>query len=153
MKRIAAYLIIAFACLTACKVKTIYVPVETKTVITETVRDTIVDVRIEYIRDSVITPDTISFLSNIYAYSSAEWRNGLLHHVLSTCPDALIPVNIKYIDRLRIDSIPAPYPVEVPVYVENPLSWWQKARIKLGEVLLIIIGIGIAYLAWKLIKK
>ena len=36
----------------------------------------------------------------------------------------------------RVDSVPMPYPV--PEYVEKPLTWWQKTRIRCGDLLLLI---------------
>ena len=53
----------------------------------------------------------------------------------------------KYIERevhdtiqhTRIDSVPQPYPVEVQV--AKPLSWWQKTRMRLGEVFLFALGV------------
>ena len=39
----------------------------------------------------------------------------------------------------RTDTVPMPYPV--PEYVEKQLSWWQKTRLRMGEILLGLIGI------------
>lgn len=55
----------------------------------------------------------------------------------------------KYIERLshdtiyraRVDSIPAPYPVEVEVPAK--LSWWQTFRLHLANILLYLLGITI----------
>ena len=47
----------------------------------------------------------------------------------------------------KVDSIA--YPVEVIKEVKKDLSWWQKTRIHLGEVLLGIIGIALVYLILK----
>lgn len=52
---------------------------------------------------------------------------------------------------IKIDSIPKPYPV--PEYIEKPLSWWQKLRLNLGNIMLALIGIAIAYAAIKLYLK
>jgi len=80
---------IVFVCiLSGCRIKTIYVPVERRTIETVTLIDTIVEIKIEHIRDTVAIPDTISFLSNKYTFSWAEWKDGLLRHSLSTWPDA-----------------------------------------------------------------
>ena len=55
-------------------------------------------------------------------------------------------------DRLRVDTvyrathdtIPAPYPETE--YVEKELSWWQKLRLRLGNiVLLALLGVAIYY--------
>ena len=65
----------------------------------------------------------------------------------------------KYIDlsrtdtivRIKVDSIPKPYPVikEVPL----PLSWWQKTKMYAGVVLLVILGGAAAFGITKLLKK
>lgn len=54
----------------------------------------------------------------------------------------------KYIERqthdtiyqATHDTIPHPYPVEVEV--ERKLTWWQKARMKMGEALLALLAGG-----------
>lgn len=39
------------------------------------------------------------------------------------------------------DTIPEPYPVEKKVEVEKPLTWWQRVRLTLGDIALILGGI------------
>ena len=39
----------------------------------------------------------------------------------------------------RTDTVPMPYPV--PEYVEKQLSWWQKTRLRMGEILMGLIGL------------
>ena len=53
--------------------------------------------------------------------------------------------------RIKVDSIPKPYPVikEVP----RPLSWWQKTKMYAGVVLLVILGGAAAFGLTKLLKK
>lgn len=43
----------------------------------------------------------------------------------------------------KVDSVAVPYPVEVKV--EKELSWWQKTRIHMGEALLVVMGIALAW--------
>ena len=44
------------------------------------------------------------------------------------------------------DSIPVPYPVETIKEVPAPLSWWQKLRLWLGNiVLLALLGVAVYY--------
>ena len=65
----------------------------------------------------------------------------------------------KYRERLvhdtlyqhRIDTIAKPYPV--PEYVEKKLSWWQRLRLHLGNIMLVLIGAAILYAAAKLYLK
>lgn len=51
----------------------------------------------------------------------------------------------------KTDTIPKPYPV--PEYVEKPLTWWQKLRLNLGNIMMAIIGIAAIYGAMKLYVK
>lgn len=118
----------------SCKSKTIYVPVKQVTTEVITLRDTIVEIALTYYRDTITTPDTISFLSNPYGYTWAETKEGRLHHSLSTWTDSFLSVKTHYVERLRIDSIPAPYPVEIPVYIEKKLSAWDQFRMRIGEM-------------------
>jgi len=136
-------------CLVGCKTKTIYVPVKQTSVETVKLRDTIIEVRLEYYRDTVITPDTISFLANPYGFSWAETKEGKLHHSLTSWKDSLFRLKTYYIEKTRIDSIPAPYAVEVPVNITKSLSWWEKVRMRIGEVFLIGLGVGTIYLLIK----
>ena len=48
------------------------------------------------------------------------------------------------------DSIPKPYPVEVIKEVPAELSWWQKARLWLGNICLLAILAACGYGAWRL---
>lgn len=56
---------------------------------------------------------------------------------------------IEYRDRLTTDSlvirdsIPVPYPV--PEYVEKRLSKWQSFKIKLGNIVLYLLGCGFVF--------
>lgn len=52
---------------------------------------------------------------------------------------------------IQVDSIP--YPVDRPVEVEKELSWWQKLRLKLGDIMLVFIAGAILFAAAKLYMK
>jgi hypothetical protein len=45
--------------------------------------------------------------------------------------------------QCRVDSVPVPYPVER--LVEKPLTWWQKARLSLANILLALLGGSVLY--------
>lgn len=49
------------------------------------------------------------------------------------------------------DSIPVPYPVVKETQAE--LSWWQNFRITLANIILIVIGLGIAWGIFRIVKK
>ena len=62
----------------------------------------------------------------------------------------------KYIERethdtiyqATHDTIPQPYPV--PEYVEKKLSWWQRLRLHLGNIMLVLLGAAVLYGAVKI---
>ena len=61
-------------------------------------------------------------------------------------------------DRLRVDTIyqsthdtiPQPYPIETIKMVEKELSWWQRLRLWIGNIILIAILGVIGYYGVKL---
>ncbi|MDR1160784.1 MAG: hypothetical protein LBK45_00440 [Tannerellaceae bacterium] len=150
MKEIIIDLLIVFlfCMLTSCKTRTVYVPVDRVHTETVTWKDTIIDVRLEHIRDSVTVPDSSSYLSNKYAYSWAAMKGGMLTHSLGTWPGN-IPVEVKYVERETRDSIPVPYEVKVYVYKEKSLTWWQHTRMTIGSISIILIVIAIGYFVFK----
>lgn len=142
------FFIVIMLLLLSCT-KKIYVPVHSTTTITETVRDTVVRVDLQLYRDSVTTPDTISHLSNPYCESWARVSGGMLYHSLRSSGDS-IPVKVQKMERLRVDSITVPYPVDRPVYIDKSLSGWQKIRMQIGDVSMGVLLVSIIF--W-LIKK
>ena len=135
------FIIILMSSIWGCTRK-VYVPVETTTVITETVRDTIVKVKLATYRDTITTPDTLSHLSNPYAESYARVSGGLLHHSLtSNAPEVEVKTVIKYRDREVIKKEPYPVKVEKIVEVEKKLSQWQSIRMRIGEISIGAVGI------------
>ena len=81
---------------------------------------------------------------SIYLHDSVhvhEWMKG------DTVFVEVVKLKTKYVESIkhdtlyqsRVDSVPVPY--SVPEYVEKPLTWWQKTRIRCGEVLLVIMGV------------
>ena len=65
----------------------------------------------------------------------------------------------RYVDRathdtiynFQTDSVPVPYPVTE--YVEKKLSKWQRLRMRGGDALFAILGIGIVFAFLKLNAK
>ena len=145
-------IVLCFYSLTSCKTKTVYVPVERVRTETVTVKDTITEIKLEHIRDSVSVPDSASYLSNKYAYSYARITGGILSHSLSTHPVS-IPVEVKYIEKTITDSIPVPYEVKVYEYKDKPLSWWQSTRMRIGEASIISLIAIILYLGVRFFRK
>lgn len=102
---ILSVLAILFGC-----TKTLYIPVETVRTRVEVVRDTVIDVKLVPIRDSVSTLDTFSLLSNKYAYSSASFVRGRLNHSL-VIKDVKIPIEIKYVETTIHDTASIVIPI------------------------------------------
>ena len=123
---IAVLIILLASAIVSCRsVK--YVPVETVRVDSTVIHDTLMEVRLVPYRDSTATTDTISFLSNPYAYSRAEWTEGMLRHTLGIWPTATTRVKVPYfIDRYV--TITKPQIVEV----EKELSKWQQFKLDVG---------------------
>lgn len=102
-----------------------------------------VEVKIPYYHDERETRDTISFLDNPFAISSASINDGVLYHSLQTVPQ-IFRVEFKK-PTVRRDSIVYRYIYrDVKVEVEKELSWLQRMQIKafwwlLGVVAIIIL--------------
>lgn len=117
--------------------KTIYVPVESKITVKETVRDTVIDVQLEREYVKQIVPDTTSTVETKYARATAVWHgvSGTLEHAIENKADS-IPVRIQYVGREVEVEKPAPYPVEVEVPVDRPvrmpLRWYERILQYLG---------------------
>ena len=143
--------IIAALCLTmaiSCA-KRIYVPVQTTTTITERLVDTVIKVNLQVYRDTVTTPDTLSYLSNPYAESYARLSGGMLHHSLNV-NDTPIEVRTVVKSITRSDTIRVPYDVEKIVHVEKELNTWQKTRMRAGEI---AIGSVLLLIVFWIVKK
>ena len=60
--------------------------------------------------------------------------------------------NTDTVYQHRVDSVPAPYPVEKKVPAK--LTWWQQTRLHLANILLyLILIVGIIYVGKKHIKR
>ena len=53
--------------------------------------------------------------------------------------------------KSRVDSIPAPYPVEKKV--EKELTWWQQTRLHLANVVLWLLGAAFVWWIGGVIRK
>lgn len=136
--------IVFLACiLIGCKTKTIYVPTTQRVEIEKTVevRDTVIDYRLEYKRDTITAPDSVSFLSNDYSYSWASITDGKLTHSLTVWKNKEIPVTVpvetRYITRTEKESY--------PVYIDKGLKHWQKFMISFGFMCLIGLGLVVVF--------
>ena len=153
MKRFLPLLLLlgAFACSTVRQLPSTdstKVEVRTETV---TVHDTAY-VELPVIIEKVATLDTTSTLENKFARSEASVSAGILSHTLETKPVQL-PVQVEtkivykdslvYRDRVQTQT----------VEVEKKLTAWQQAKMKLGSVALLFIGLAIIYLIYLIVKR
>ena len=153
MKRVLAILLLlaASACSTVRPLPSTdstKVEVRTETV---TVHDTAY-VELPVIIEKVATLDTTSTLENKFARSEASVSAGILNHTLETKPVQL-PVQVEtkivykdslvYRDRVQTQT----------VEVEKKLTAWQQAKMKLGSVALLLIGLAIIYLIYLIVKR
>lgn len=153
MKRFLPLLLLlgAFACSTVRPLPSTdstKVEVRTETV---TVHDTAF-VELPVIIEKVATMDTTSTLENKFARSEASVSAGILNHTLETKPVQL-PVQVEtkivykdslvYRDRVQTQT----------VEVEKKLTTWQQAKMKLGSIALLLIGLAIIYLIYLIVKR
>ncbi len=67
----------------------------------------------------------------------------------------------KYIERATHDTIyqathdtlPLPYPVEVVKKVEKPLTWWQRMRLHVANIVLLLLLIYGGAKLWRLYRR
>ena len=129
------FLLFIFSALcVACSVARQAVPSENLStrveVITVFEKDTVL-VEIPQIVEKVQTMDTISFLENEFAKSSAEVSDGIMSHSLETKP-VQKPVEIQKEIVYRDSVVFRDRTVVETVEVEKPLSGWQQFKIKIG---------------------
>ena len=125
---VALIILVLFLCLQSCKT-TKYVPVET--VRTDSIRITQIQ------RDSIHVTDSVYIIQRSDTVFREHWN---------TVYKEVSRGDTAYIER--IDTISVPYPVEAQ------LTSWQTTRIRLGEVLLVVLVLGIiAAVVWLIYKK
>ena len=153
MKRFLPLLLLlgAFACSTVRQLPSTdstKVAVRTETV---TVHDTAY-VELPVIIEKVATLDTTSTLENKFARSEASVSAGIRSHTLETKPVQLpvqVETKIVYKDSLVCRDRVQTQTVEV----EKKLTAWQQAKMKLGSVALLLIGLAIIYLIYLIVKR
>lgn len=127
MKRLI-YLFAAIALLTGCK---------TRERIVEHVRtDTLIQLRHE--RDSIYLHDSTYVREHGDTLYIERWHTAWRDRVRT--------------DTVRVshtDSVPVPYPVEVIKEVERPLTWWQKTRLWLANIMLVSFALCVIIALWR----
>lgn len=138
--RIATRIIIiaAIIMLASCKTRTAVITVPEvrtdTTYITKTQRDSI------YLHDSIYVSE--KQMGDTILLTTTKW---LTKYVERQVRDTLY--------YATHDTITEVYPVEVVKEVPKQLSWWQRARLALGNLMLILIAASVLYAAWKIYRK
>lgn len=134
-------LLVVFLLSTLIGCRTKQVPVFIERVVKDSIviRDTIQQVKLEPYFEEKETSDTLSYLSNKYAYSEARVSNNKLYHSLGIW-DKFIGVTTLKITEYKIIKEPVPYEVEKIVKVEKELSLWQKTRMRAGEIAMLFVA-------------
>jgi hypothetical protein len=118
----------------------VYVPKVHNVVTTIYAHDTVVVVKVPETYAERVTTDTVSELSTPFSYSRAEVSGGKLSHSLGTHGELPTSVRIEEKVVTRTDSIP--YRVEVPVYIEKPLKWWQESLMWVGVAAIVVASVA-----------
>lgn len=135
--------------LLACKPveKVVYVPKVHNVVTTIYAHDTVVVVEVPENYVEVTSLDTLSVLTLPFAESRAVVSGGRLTHSLGTHGELPTSVRIEEKVITRTDSIP--YRVEVPVYIDKPLKWWQESLMWVGVAAIVVASV----VAYKKIRR
>jgi hypothetical protein len=136
--------------LTSCKPveKVVYVP-KVHTVTTEVVtHDTTIVVRIPENYVEVTSLDTISVITLPFAESRAVVSGGRLTHALGTHGE--LPTSVRIEERVVTVTDSIPYRVDVPVYIEKPLKWWQESLMWVGGIAILSVAV---YIGIKIFRR
>ena len=109
-------------------------------------------VELPLIIEKIATPDTTSTLENLYAKSEATITDGILTHSLQTKP-VKQPVQIEVKETVRDSIIYRDRIHTKTVEVEKRLTWWQKVRLDLGTLFIILIVVATLYIILKINLK
>ena len=142
--------ILAFATLlSACGVARPVLEQDSTKVEVKTVVETMVDtafVELPVYVDRVAVLDTMSCLENKYAKSEAKVSGGILRHSLET-KAVSVPVRVEKQIVYKDSTIFRDRIQAVTVEVEKKLSFWQRAKLRVGGIcLFVLIVIGLYYI-------
>lgn len=112
---------------------------QTEDVLVEKVRtDTLV--KTNHVRDSIWLHDSTVVSSVGDTVFVDRWHNKFVRNEVHDT-----------VYKARVDSIPKPYPVTE--YVEKDLTAWQRIRLGIGNVVLVLMLIAVGWWVGKKLKK
>lgn len=132
----------SLSALLACKPteEVVYVPKVHNVVTTIYAHDTTIVARIPENYVEVTSLDTLSVLTLPFAESRAVVSNGRLTHSLGTHGE--LPTSVRIEERVVTVTDSIPYRVDVPVYIEMPLKWWQESLMWVGVVAIAVASVA-----------
>lgn len=136
----------SLSALMACKPmeRVVYVP-DVHTVTTEVVtHDTVIVTAIPEHYTERMTLDTLSELTNPFSFSRAEVSRGKLTHSLGIYPTAEVSQRVIVEEKIVTIRDTIPYRVDVPVYIEKQLKWWQRSLMWVGVLAIITASVAVS---------
>ena len=118
----------------------VYVPKVQHVVTTIYAHDTVVKVKVPENYVEVTSLDTLSVLTLPFAESRAVVSGGRLTHSLGTHGE--LPTSVRVEERIVTVTDSIPYPVEVPVYIEKSLMWWQESLMWVGVAAIVAASVA-----------
>lgn len=109
-------------------------------------------VELPVIVERVATLDTTSVLENKYAKSEASVSWWSITHSLATKP-VREPVPVESREIVRDSVVYRDRIVREDIYIDKPPTRWQRFRLQLGSLSLILIVIAILYLLFHLFNN
>lgn len=108
---------------------------------------------IKYIPVETIKHDSIYITNH---QKDSIWLHDSIHIKEKADTILIEKWHTKYIEKIKTDTliqierdtIPQPYPYEVEVPAK--LSWWQKTRLYIANVLLLALAV---FIAWKIYRR
>ena len=110
----------------------------------------------KYVTVPEVHTDTVRIINH---QMDSIWLHDSIYHMEKGDTILIEKWHTKYKEKVvhdtiyqhHIDSIPQPYTVEVKVPRE--LTWWQRLRLHLGNIMMVLIGAAVIYAAAKLYLK
>lgn len=118
----------------------------------EILRTDTVTVQLPPERMEVIRRDS-SRLETSLAISDARIQpDGTIYHTLENKPFSP-KIEVRYKDRETVRDSIVYRAKEIPYPVEKDLNWWQKLRMKVGGIALIVLILASAYKIFRILKR
>ena len=89
--------------------------------------------------------DTLYHKDSVYIYQQGDTLREYHERVIYKDKNV-------YVTDTVYESKPEPYEVVRKVAVDKPLTWWQRTRIHVGEVALLVLGAAAIYIIYRVTR-